>query len=204
MPVELFTLIRVAALGFAFGVVLSFAGRMARRRWPDRLCCLTGTVAALPWLLAPPAGLSVAAFTALVLTALILAAIDTSLLVVPDALILALFLAGLAYRLGQPGFSIAEALLGAALGGLVIALPAFVYLRCRGISGLGAGDIAIMTVAGAVAGPESVPLILVVASVTTLAVALAFRTIRRRSMRRRWPFAPGLLAALIMALVLQV
>jgi leader peptidase (prepilin peptidase)/N-methyltransferase len=76
--------------------------------------------------------------------------IDARHLVIPDIYVLTL----LALAIGGVGW--APALVGAALGGGLLAAARWGFLRLRGVEALGLGDVKLMAALGALAGAEGV------------------------------------------------
>ncbi len=120
----------------------------------------------------------------------------------PDALNLALALAALVFHLANGSWyaTWTELLAGAVFGaGLFYALRALMF-RLRGIEALGLGDVKFMGAAGLWVGIWGIAPLILVATLSTLAVValwhgrgLADREIRRQ----RIPFGPGLVFGLV-------
>lgn len=101
----------------------------------------------------------------------------------------------LAWVTGLPGLP--DALWGAVIGAGAFWLLRWGYHRVRGREGLGLGDVKLMAGLGAALGPYTLPLMLLLASLTTLAVALTGRlqSPRALSPTRPLPFGAALAAA---------
>lgn len=101
-----------------------------------------------------------------------LALLDARHLWLPDTLIA--LLAGTAMLLGLFGVEPAplDRLIGAAAGGLTLALIAAAYRRARGREGMGGGDPKFMAAIGCWLGWQLLPLVLLLASLTGLAWAM--------------------------------
>lgn len=116
---------------------------------------------------------------ALGLCLLIVAIVDLRRLRIPDALSLPLVAAGLAWT----AFARPEALLahlaGALAGYAAFALFGELYFRRRGVEGLGLGDAKLLAAGGAWLGWQSLPAVVLIASVAGLVFALATRALRR-------------------------
>lgn len=115
----------------------------------------------------------------------------------PDLLtaaLLALALA-LAWSTGTPGLPLA--LWGAVIGAGGFWVLRWGYRQLRGREGLGLGDVKLMTGLGAALGPYDLPLMLLLASLTALAVALAGRAHSPRALSptRPLPFGAALAAS---------
>ena len=132
-------------------------------------------------------------------TLLQLALIDFKWMLLPDRLTLPLLVAGLAVAALAPAPaevvlpSIEMAFFGAALGYAVFCLTALLYERIRGRMGLGGGDAKLIAAAGAWLGPMALPDLVLVGSLSALAVAVASGALRRPGMVL--PFGPHLALA---------
>lgn len=153
------------------------------------------------------------------LLALVLA--DLGAMLLPDALTLALLLAGWAWVAAGVGPAAADALAGMALGFGVPWLVARAYRRLRGRDGLGLGGAKLLGAAGPWIGWQGLPTALAAGALATLAVLLLVRRLpvrrlpvrrlpmRRLPVRRRRcadaavPFGPGLAAGIWLAFALQ-
>ncbi len=123
-----------------------------------------------------------------VLAALALA--DLLWFVLPDLLTGALF--GLAMLLALEHGRLIPAIKGAGLGVAVFLALRWGYKWLRGRQGLGLGDVKLMAGLGALVGVWTLPVLLLLASSTALAVALVHKD---RSATRPLPFGAALAAA---------
>lgn len=125
-----------------------------------------------------------------ILLALILgwaSVIDMRHMILPDWLTLPLIPIGWALAwVEEP--SLAERLLGSAAGFLSLAGIAWLYRRIRGRDGLGLGDAKLLAGAGAWAGWQALPSVVLVGS----AVALVWVLARRPDPNKPIPFGPFL------------
>lgn len=112
----------------------------------------------------------------------------------PDALTLSLALGGLLLGGIATGASLTDRLLGGGAGFLALALIALAYSRLRGRQGLGAGDPKLLGAVGLWTGWPALAPILVIASLSGLALALA----QRRGAAERMPFGTLIAAAAVL------
>lgn len=125
----------------------------------------------------------------------------------PDAVTLTGTAAGLAVAwfnpfLGEPGLGrVWASVFGAALGSGLLWLFGAVYGKLRGVEAMGMGDVKMMAMVGAFAGPAGVLLTIFGGSLVGAAVGVALVPLRGRSMQDALPFgcflAPVALAALL-------
>jgi len=165
------TLIEIAALAAALWSVAAVPG------WP------AWAVAVLGW------GL------------LTLAAIDLKHFLLPDVLTLPLLCLGLAFAaLGAMAPSLGwattplDAAAGAAAGFGAFALLGWLYGRLRKRTGIGGGDAKLLAAAGAWAGWQALPSVVLIAALSGLAVSLVLAAARRRrpGLKDRLAFGPYL------------
>lgn len=96
----------------------------------------------------------------------------------PDRLTLALGLSGLLAGGSLFGVGLGDRVVGAAAGFGSLALVALAYRKLRGIDGLGAGDPKLIGAIGLWTGWQSLPTILLLASLAGLAAAISARSHR--------------------------
>lgn len=127
---------------------------------------------------------------------LILAAIDFETGFLPDALTLPLIVAGLVANGFALFVSFTDALIGAIAGYAIFRTVAFAFYQLRGVDGLGLGDAKLLAAIGAWAGWRSLPAVVLIASLATLAIVLVAQ-IRGAKFERETPvpFGPALAAA---------
>jgi leader peptidase (prepilin peptidase) / N-methyltransferase len=129
---------------------------------------------------------------------LVLFFIDLEHQILPNAITLPGVGLGLVVSLFvPPGFP--SALLGALLGGGVLWAIAEIYMRLRGIEGMGMGDVKMLGMIGAFLGAPLMALTLVLASLTGAIAGVVLMMAGRGDMQRRLPFGTFLAAAAIFA-----
>ena len=124
--------------------------------------------------------------------------IDLEHQILPNVITLPGVAAGLLASLFvSPG--IASALLGALLGGGVLWAIAEIYVRVRGIEGMGMGDVKMLGMIGAFLGAPLMGLTLVLASFAGALTGVALMSGGRGDLQRRLPFGTFLAAAAVFA-----
>lgn len=114
-----------------------------------------------------------------------------------DPLTAALALVAFAMALTPQGPGLTQATLGALLGAGSFAALRWVYWMLRGREGLGLGDVKLMVGLGAFAGPYDLPLLVLLAALSALAVVLGQRLLQSQALAadRALPFGASLCAA---------
>ncbi|MFP5328525.1 MAG: prepilin peptidase [Alphaproteobacteria bacterium] len=164
---------RIAPLHFALEAGAGALAGIALLLQPN----LTGVALALLWLLL-----------------IALAVLDARHFWLPDTLNAVLAVAGLLLGGLATGATLADRLIGGGSGFLALALIALAYSRLRGRDGLGAGDPKMLGAIGLWTGWAPLPAILILASLTGLAIAL----VQQRSASERMPFGALLAVAAIL------
>ena len=145
----------------------------------------TGALALLAlWRFGPtPVALVAFAFTAALL---LITYIDFDHLFIPDEVSLPGVLIGLGVAALPGGIGVANAAVGAALGGGILWLVAWSYERSTGTEGMGLGDVKLLAMIGAFLGWQAIPAVLVVASIggSLAGVLVIFGHRGRRRMAR--------------------
>ncbi len=129
----------------------------------------------------------------------VLSWIDALHYLLPDALTLSLLLLGFVLRVALSPFAwfdaVTEGALGALLGYMILWLPYALYLRWRGIAGLGLGDCKLMAGIGVWLGVVNIPTVLMLACAGALVCALVWAWRAQCSARNlKIPFGPFLAA----------
>ncbi|MEX2270057.1 MAG: prepilin peptidase [Vicinamibacterales bacterium] len=129
---------------------------------------------------------------------LVLFFIDLEHQILPNVITLPGVLVGLLASLaGPPGFALS--LLGAVLGGGVLWAIAEMYVRVRGIEGMGMGDVKMLGMIGAFLGAPLMGLTLILASFAGAVTGVALMLAGRGDLQRRLPFGTFLAAAAVFA-----
>ncbi len=170
---------RAGSLAAALAGILGFA-------------CLPGGVTAPDW----PAWLLAGVLVWL-------SAIDIEHGLLPDVITLPLIVAGLVRALLGEGPGMLAAGLGALVGYLLVRALDAAWLSLRGRAGIGQGDAKLLAAAGAWCGVLALPLVLLVASTSALALVLvtALRTGVRTPGDEAIAFGPFLGLGMVFALV---
>ncbi len=125
-----------------------------------------------------------------------LAMIDLETGYLPDWLTIPLVLVGLGANAGSLFTSPTDAVIGALLGFFVFTLIGIVFKRLRGYEALGGGDAKLLAALGAWGGWMILPPVVLIASLTTLAViGLLHFTGKTINSTTPIPFGPGLCLA---------
>src|SRR5262245_2872222 len=111
---------------------------------------------------------------------LVVSLIDVDEGIIPDVISLPGILIGLAVSMLVPGgVGVWDALAGACLGGGLLWAVAAAYQRAAGIEGLGLGDVKLLAMIGAFLGWQSIPAVLLIASLTGSVGGIAIMLGRR-------------------------
>lgn len=128
---------------------------------------------------------------------LVVSIVDLDEGIIPDVISLPGILVGLgASALVPGGVGLWDAFAGACLGGGLLWAVAAAYQRAAGIEGLGFGDVKLLAMIGAFLGWQSIPAVLLIASITGslggIAIVLSRRG-RARARRVLWSLGPAAL-----------
>ncbi len=138
------------------------------------------------------AGLAAAVFMLMLAT---LAWVDAHTGLLPDALTLTLLWLGLLVNLGHTFTPLPDAVIGAAAGYLFFWIIYQAFLLLTGREGLGYGDFKLLAALGAWLGWTALPAIVLIASVSALAITLLRRRRSGASMDQALHYGPYLAAA---------
>ncbi|MCG6880103.1 MAG: A24 family peptidase [Deltaproteobacteria bacterium] len=123
---------------------------------------------------------------------LILSFIDFDHKILPDVLTLPSILAGWLVSFLPGGISWIDSLIGLVAGGGSLYLVATVYERITGREGLGGGDIKLLAMIGAWLGWVSLPLIVLMSSLSGAVIGSVFILSGGKGVRTQIPFGPFL------------
>lgn len=112
-----------------------------------------------------------------------LALCDLAAYRLPDPLVVALAVCGVAMAWEHPGRALWDAALGALIGGGVLWLLRAGYFALRGRQGLGLGDVKLAGALGVALGATALPLVALIGALSGLAAALLVSARRGRSLR---------------------
>jgi leader peptidase (prepilin peptidase)/N-methyltransferase len=142
-------------------------------------------------------GFSLAALAGLALTwgLIALSLIDVDRQLLPDDLTLPLLWAGLLFNIFAVFVPLSSAVIGAAAGYISLWLVYQLFKLTTGKEGMGYGDFKLFAVLGAWLGWQSLPLIILLASLVGAAVGISFIVFFGHDRRMPIPFGPFLCAA---------
>lgn len=134
---------------------------------------------------------------ALLLTWVLLALtfIDLDKMLLPDQLTLPLLWLGLLLNLSQQFVPLADAVIGAIAGYMVLWTLYWVFKLLTGKEGMGYGDFKLLAALGAWLGWQSLPLILILSSCVGAILGIAFIVTQRQQQGKPMPFGPYLAIA---------
>ena len=125
-------------------------------------------------------------------TLVILSFIDFDHKILPDVLTLPGIAVGWGVSFLPGGISWSDSLVGLVAGGGSLYLVATVYARITGREGLGGGDIKLLAMIGAWMGWQSLPLIVLMSSLSGAVIGSAFILMGGKGARTQIPFGPFL------------
>jgi len=123
---------------------------------------------------------------------IIITFIDLQHKIIPDVLSLPGIVVGLSASFFLAHISWLDSLIGIIAGGGCLFLIAFTYERITGREGMGGGDIKLLAMIGAWMGWRSLPLIVLISSVTGTVIGLIFLILAGKGLRFKIPFGPFL------------
>jgi len=126
--------------------------------------------------------------------------IDLQHMIIPDELSLSGIGLGSVASFFTGDISWWESLLGAALGGGIFLLIAFLYEKWTKQEGLGGGDVKLLAMIGAWLGYQSVPIVILISTALGSVVGILTLIIRKKNLKTAIPFGPFLALAAILYL----
>jgi len=133
-------------------------------------------------------------------TLVALAVIDADTQLLPDNLTLPLVWAGLVANIGGLFVPLAEAVIGAIAGYLVLWTVYWLFRLIRGKEGMGYGDFKLLAALGAWLGWKMLPVIILLSSVAGAAIGILLIAFQGRDKATPLPFGPYLAIAGALAL----
>jgi len=118
--------------------------------------------------------------------------IDLVIFILPDVLTYPGAVLGMATGIFGLGLEWEQSLIGAAFGFGLFWLLRFVYMRLRGLEGLGLGDVKLMAMIGGLTGWMGLPAAVLFAAVGALVLAPVFKMASKEEGPLRIPFGPFL------------
>lgn len=118
--------------------------------------------------------------------------IDLDHYLLPDKFTLSGVVIGLVGATLNPHRSFMEALIGVLIGGGFLWLIAYAYFAVRGKDGLGGGDIKLLAWVGAVLGWQSIPFVVLFASLTGAVIGVIVAARSKDGFSKPIPFGPFL------------
>jgi len=143
----------------------------------------------IPW------GPELLAYLGLSWTLLALAGIDIDTQLLPDNLTQPLLWAGLAFHLVWGVLPLADAVLGAIAGYLLLWSVYWLFRLVTGKEGMGFGDFKLLAALGAWMGWQNLPLIILLSSVVGAVLGVLILILRGKDRGHALPFGPYLAAA---------
>jgi leader peptidase (prepilin peptidase)/N-methyltransferase len=142
-----------------------------------------------------PWGYSLLAYLALTWSLIALAGIDIDHQLLPDDITFPLIWAGLLFNLFFGSVALADAVLGAVAGYLLLWSIYWLFKLATGKEGMGYGDFKLLAALGAWMGWQSLPLIILLSSAVGAVLGIAIIALRRSDRSQPLPFGPYLAAA---------
>jgi len=148
---------------------------------------------AVAWVI--PAGYGLLAALLLTWTLVALTFIDLDTMLLPDQLTLPLLWGGLLFNLLGGWVPLADAVIGAMAGYLLLWSLYWAFKLLTGKEGMGYGDFKLLAALGGWLGWQALPLILLLSSLVGALVGIALILLRRHQQGKPIPFGPYLASA---------
>ena len=142
-----------------------------------------------------PWGLPLLAYLLLTWSLIALAGIDMDTQLLPDDITLPLLWAGLLFNLLAGAVPLADAVLGAAGGYLLLWSIYWLFKLATGKEGMGFGDFKLLAALGAWLGWQALPVIILLSSAVGAVLGALILTLRGQGRSQPLPFGPYLAAA---------
>lgn len=142
-----------------------------------------------------PPGWGALAALALTWTLVALTFIDLDKMLLPDQLTLPLLWAGLLFNLLGGFASLADAVIGAMVGYLVLWTLYWAFKLLTGKEGMGYGDFKLLAALGAWLGWQALPIVLLLSSLVGAAIGIGLILLRNHHQGKPIPFGPYLAIA---------
>ncbi len=123
---------------------------------------------------------------------LVISLIDMEHMIIPDVLSLPGILLGWAFSFIIPDLTWTDSLIGILAGGGGLYLVAIGFAYLTGKEGMGGGDIKLLAMIGAWMGWRSLPLIILMASLSGLVIGFSFMMFSGKGLGAKIPFGPYL------------
>ncbi|MFC3396270.1 prepilin peptidase [Brenneria rubrifaciens] len=165
----------------------------------ETLTVLIFMTAGLLW----PPGMALGGALILLSFLLMLAAIDTKTLLLPDVLTLPLLWLGLIFNLSGTFVSLGDAVIGAVAGYLSLWLLYWGFKLLSGKDALGYGDFKLLAALGGWLGWRALPNLVLIAALSGLVITMVWRWARRENAEHPLAFGPWLAAGGVISVVLN-
>ncbi len=142
-----------------------------------------------------PWGLPLLAYLLLTWCLITLAVIDMDTQLLPDDITLPLLWLGLLFNLALGPVPLADAVLGAAGGYLLLWSVYWLFKLATGKEGMGFGDFKLLAALGAWLGWQALPMIILLSSAVGAVLGIVILTLRGQGRSQPLPFGPYLAAA---------
>jgi len=135
----------------------------------------------------------------LLMSLVVVTFIDLDFQIIPNIISLSGIVIGFTASFYLPGITVQDSILGILIGGGMFFLIAYIFVKVRGIEGMGMGDVKLLAMLGAFLGLKGVLFIIFISSIIgTVTGLLVMVQTRSFTFKQRIPFGPFLsIAAMI-------